>query len=299
MIYTVTLNPTIDCTMWLDNFEKGKTNRSVRECISVGGKGINVSLVLKELGFSSVATGFVAGFTGEAVVNTLEEAGVQTDFVRLPCGNTRINMQLKEKDETEINGLGPEVGDEFGHELIKKLEVLSKGDVLVLAGSLPRGLDGEFYGNILKKLQGRGVLSVVDTTGQKLVNALKYNPFLIKPNLAELEEIVGTKLGSVEEVFASAEKLREMGAKNVIVSMGGDGAVLLDSTGERHIMGTIPGKLVNSVGAGDSLVAGFIAGLLETGDYTKALHIGCCAGAATAFSEGLAKKEDIEKLLNI
>ncbi len=296
MIYTVTLNPTIDCTMWVENFEKGKTNRSVREIIAVGGKGINVSLVLKELGFSSVATGFVAGFTGKAVVKTLEENGVQTDFVPLPYGNTRINMQLKEKGETEINGMGPEVSREYQEKLASKLECLSTGDVLVLAGSLSRGMPEDFYGSILEKLQGRGILTVVDTTGRKLVNALRYNPFLIKPNLAELEEIAGRKLGSLEEIFVSAESLREKGAKNVIVSLGGEGAVLVDSNGQRHIGEKIDGKCVNSVGAGDSLVAGFIAGLLETGDYAKALKLGCCCGAATAFSEGLATKEDIFKI---
>lgn len=298
MIYTVTLNPTIDCTMWVDTLEKGKTNRSTDELISVGGKGINVSVVLNELGFPSVATGFIAGFTGDAVEKILQMKGIETDFVRLPEGSTRINVQIKEKNETEINCNGPEVGIESQHRIFEKLERLSKGDVLVLAGSRPRGVAVDFYARIIEKVQPKGVLAIVDTTGQALIEALKYKPFLIKPNLSELEEITGKKLNSIDEIFATAESLKKQGAKNVIVSMGGDGAILVDSNGKHYKAEKVEGRCVNSVGAGDSLVAGFIAGILETGDYELALKLGCSAGAATAFCEGIAEKKNILEVFN-
>ena len=299
MVYTVTLNPAIDCAMWLDGFEKGETNRCNSEFISVGGKGLNVSFVLKELGVESVATGFVAGFTGEAVESALENNGIKTDFVRLSEGNTRINVKLKEESETEINGTGPFVDEKSKQELVSKLAFLKKGDVLVLAGSLPRGISECFYGQILEKVGDRGVLTVVDTSGKALENVLEFNPFLIKPNLGELEEITGEKLGTIEEIYCAAEKLKKMGTVNVLVSMGEKGAVLVDKNGKRYYSGAAKIKCVNSVGAGDSMVAGFIAGYLQTDDFEYSLKLGNAAGAATAFSKGLAKADDIKKLFDI
>lgn len=295
MIYTLTFNPAIDYVMRIDRLEWGETNRSRSEEIYFGGKGINVSIILANLGIGTTALGFVVGFTGEALDSAVSAQGVRTDFIRLSGGNTRINVKLKSDKETEINAQGPEItGDDIA-KLYEKLEALQEGDTLVLAGSVPGTLPQNMYEEILSRLNGRGIRFVVDATGALLTNVLKYRPFLIKPNRAELEEICGRKLHTDEEIAAAAEELRARGAVNVLVSMGGDGALLVDEHGKVHRRQAIAGKVLNTVGSGDSMVAGFLAGV-EKG-YEYALSLGSAAGSATAFSPGLAAKEDIMALL--
>lgn len=297
MVYTLTLNPAVDYLMWTDNLVTGETNRSSMEYITVGGKGINVSLVLRELGVKSVATGFVGGFTGDIITSELHEKGVSADFVKLIKGFSRINVKIKGETETEINGKGPEISENDFSNIIKKLDFVAEGDILVLAGSVPPGLNEQAYENIIKAVAHRQVKVVVDTTGDFLVNTLKYRPFLVKPNIHELEDILGEKLETAEKVFEGADLLRQKGAQNVLVSMGDKGAILVDSEGKRYMEEPLHGKVINSVGAGDSMVAGFIAGYLKTGDFNKALKMGNAAGAATAFSKELATEKEIEKLL--
>ncbi len=297
MIYTVTFNPAVDYVVHTDGIELGKVNRSASEEIYFGGKGINVSLVLKQLGITSKALGFVAGFTGAAIEQSLVSAGVETDFVRLEKGCSRINVKIKSDEETELNGQGPEIPEDKLTELFQKLDRLQSGDTLVLAGSIPSSLPGDIYEKILEKLSGRGVRSVVDATGQLLMNVLKYKPFLIKPNNHELSEIFGTELTTNGEIAHCAAKLQALGAENVLVSMAGDGALLLDKNGQTHICGVCKGNVRNSVGAGDSMVAGFVAGFERSGDFGYALKLGTAAGGATAFSDGLAERETIEILL--
>ena len=296
MIYTVTFNPAIDYVVHTDAMTVGDVNRSSGEEIYFGGKGINVSMVLKELDVPSRALGFLAGFTGTAIEQVLQADGIDTDFVHLDAGFTRINVKIKAGTETELNGRGPEIPAEKLEELFQKLDALQDGDTLILAGSIPSTLPSDSYEQILKRLSGRNIRFVVDATRDLLKNVLKYKPFLIKPNHLELGEMFGTQLGTTDEIIAHAEKLQQMGARNVLVSMAGDGAILLDETGGTHICGVCRGEVKNSVGAGDSMVAGFVAGC-ETGDYAHALRLGTAAGGATAFSKGLAKRPLIDSLL--
>ncbi len=297
MIYTVTFNPAVDYVVHLEEFEPGTTNRSVSEEVYWGGKGINVSVVLKNLGFESIPLGFIAGFTGSAIEEGLQKQGIRTDFIRLESGITRINLKIKTVRETEINAQGPDISKQAANALYEKLGALQTGDTLVLAGSIPSSLPSDMYENILKRLSGKGIRFLVDATGDLLVNVLKYHPFLIKPNRRELEDICGRPLPTADEVAAAARELQAQGAVNVLVSLGKDGALLLNEHGEVLTAEALGGKPVNTVGAGDSMVAGFLAGYLERGDYEYALRLGSAAGGATACSKGLASREDILRLL--
>lgn len=297
MIYTVTFNPAIDYTVKLAALNPGQINRNQREEYLFGGKGINVSGVLKTLGVESVALGFVAGFTGEGLEKGLQKQGIATRFVHVKQGMTRINVKIKAEEETEINGIGPEITDEDLRELYDFLKQLRPEDTLVLSGSIPGCLPSDTYEQIMALLQDKDIPIVVDATKELLVNVLKYRPFLIKPNNHELGEIFGTVLQTDEQIVACAGKLQQMGARNVLVSMAGDGALLLDEHGTVHRIGCPKGTVVNSVGAGDSMVAGFLAGFLQTGDYGYALKLGTAAGSATAFSIGLGEKELIDVLM--
>ncbi len=296
MVYTVTFNPAIDYVVHTDELVVGMTNRSKSEEMYVGGKGINVSMVLAELGIRSKALGFVAGFTGRAIEDGAKEKGVETDFVHLESGCSRINVKIKSGEETELNGQGPKIPDKAIEKLLGKLDKLEDGDVLVLAGSIPGTLPSDIYEKILARLSERKIKTVVDATKDLLLNVLKYKPFLIKPNNHELGEMFGVKLNTEDEIISYAKKLREMGAVNVLVSMAGDGAILVDEDGKVHKCGVCKGTVKNSVGAGDSMVAGFIAGSTK-GDYGYALKLGTATGGATAFSDELAKKEEIYELL--
>ncbi len=296
MVYTVTFNPAIDYVVHTDELVVGMTNRSKSEEMYVGGKGINVSMVLAELGIRSKALGFVAGFTGRAIEDGAKEKGVETDFVHLESGCSRINVKIKSGEETELNGQGPKIPDKAIEKLLGKLDKLEDGDVLVLAGSIPGTLPSDIYEKILARLSERKIKTVVDATKDLLLNVLKYKPFLIKPNNHELGEMFGVKLKAEDEIISYAKKLREMGAVNVLVSMAGDGAILVDEDGKVHKCGVCKGTVKNSVGAGDSMVAGFIAGSTK-GDYGYALKLGTATGGATAFSDELAKKEEIYELL--
>ena len=297
MIYTVTFNPAIDYVVHTDDMQVGAVNRSRQEEVYFGGKGINVSVVLHELGLASKALGFVAGFTGEAIEQGLRADGIETDFIHLEKGFSRINVKIKSGEETELNGQGPEIPEDKLRQLFDQLEQVQDGDTIILAGSIPASMPADVYEQILRHLSGKQVRAVVDATRDLLVNVLIYKPFLIKPNNFELGEIFGVPLkDDVDEIVRYAGKLQEMGARNVLVSMAGDGAVLLDENGGVHACGVCKGTVKNSVGAGDSMVAGFVAGC-ETGDYDYALKLGTATGGATAFSEGLAKKELIDELL--
>ncbi len=297
MIYTITFNPAWDYVVHVKNMKLGVTNRADSESIMFGGKGINVSAVLKELGHKSVVLGFTAGFTGAALEDELKEKGFVTDFIRLSNGMTRINVKLKSENETEINGQGPDIDEESLMKLFGKLDRLSKGDTLVLAGSVPQTLPEDIYERILQKLSGRGIRTVVDASNELLVNVLKYKPFLVKPNNHELGEIFGVTLNDKKDIEFYARKLLDMGAQNVLVSVGKDGSLLIDSKRECITMPAAKGEKVNSVGAGDSMVAGFIAGYEKTGSYIEALKLGTAAGSATACSLGLASRIEIEEAL--
>ncbi len=297
MIYTVTFNPAIDYVIHTDAIKNGAVNRTLSEQFFFGGKGINVSFVLSELGVKSIALGFVAGFTGLAIENGMSEKGIETDFVHIQDGFSRINIKIKSDEETEINGQGPNITENALNELYEKLDNLQDGDTLVLAGSVPSSLPADIYEKILCRIAEKDIRTVVDASGKLLLNVLKYKPFLIKPNNFELGEMFGTEVKTEEQIKYYAEKLREQGARNVLVSMAGDGAVLLDENGGYHRCGVCKGTVRNSVGAGDSMVAGFIAGI-EKADYEYALKLGTACGGATAFSDGLAVKEDIARLLN-
>lgn len=273
MVYTVTFNPAIDYVVHTDEMAVGTINRAKDESIFFGGKGINVSIVLNELGIKSKALGFVAGFTGEAIEGGVAKKGIETDFVHLENGFSRINVKIKSNGETELNGQGPTIDDKSLDELMCKLDKLSAGDTIVLAGSIPSSMPSDIYEKILERLADKKVKAVVDATKDLLMNVLKYKPFLIKPNNHELGEMFGVTLKTNEEIAEYAGKLKDMGAQNVLVSMAGDGALLLDENGKTHLCGVCKGTVKNSVGAGDSMVAGFIAGS-EQGDYEYALKLG-------------------------
>ena len=281
MIYTVTLNPAIDYVIKVDNFETGIVNRTKQENMFFGGKGINVSNVLKTLGEKSTALGFIAGFT---------------DFVEV-AGLSRINVKMKSDNETEINGMGPQIKDAQVQALLGKLDNLKDGDILVLSGSIPGSMPDDIYEKIMEYVKSKNVLIVVDATNNLLMNCLKHHPFLIKPNNHELAEIFNVEIKNKEDVVVYAKKLQTMGAKNVLVSMAGDGAVLVDQNNDVHITSAPKGEVKNSVGAGDSMVAGFIYGYIKTNDFKTALKQATATGSATAFSEDLASKEKIDELL--
>lgn len=298
MIYTVTFNPSLDYIVSVENFRLGLTNRTDSELLLPGGKGLNVSTILMNLGIESTALGFVAGFTGDEIIREVEELGIRSDFIPIENGISRINVKLKNIDGTEINGIGPEISPEKVNELLKKLDLLAKGDVLILAGSIPASMPDDIYAEIMDRLQERDILFIVDATRDLLMNVLKYHPFMIKPNNHELGEIFGVELTKREEVVPYGRKLQEMGARNVLVSMAGEGAVLIAEDGNIYEAPAPKGTLVNAVGSGDSMVAGFTAGWIEKQDYGHAFRMGVASGSASAFSERLATKEQIMELYN-
>lgn len=295
MIYTVTFNPSLDYIVEVNDFELGKTNRTKSEQILPGGKGINVSIVLKNLGIDSVALGFKAGFVGDEIEKRTKVLGVRTDFIDI-AGVSRINLKLKSIDGTEINGQGPKIDNESKELLLNKLGGLQSGDTLILAGSIPSTMPSTIYMDIMKGLQDKGVTYVVDATSNLLMNVLPYKPFLIKPNHHELGEIFNVDVQTQDEAIPYAKQLKEKGARNVLVSMGGKGAVLVAEDGVVYKAQTPKGELVNSVGAGDSMVAGFVAGYINTKDYEEAFKMGIASGSASAFSSDLATKSEIENL---
>ncbi len=297
MIYTISFNPAWDYVLRVDELKMGMTNRTSEESVTFGGKGINVSAVLNELGVESVALGFTAGFLGEALKKEIESKGIKCDFVHLEKGMTRINIKLKSEDETEINASGPEIDDDALNRLLSKLDRLVSGDILVLAGSVPFGVSVDIYEKILEGLKYKEVLIVVDASDELLLSSLKYRPFLIKPNIYELRDIFKHKIETDLEITEAAKSLKELGAKNVLVSMAEDGALLIDEHGKLHRINAAKGEVVNSVGAGDSMVAGFLAGYLKTKDYDCALKLATAAGGATAFSKTLADRKLIDDVL--
>ena len=296
MICTVTFNPSLDYIVSVEDFKLGLTNRTSSELMLPGGKGINVSTVLMNLGIENTALGFMAGFVGDEIVRKLEEMGVRSDFIRIPEGVSRINLKLKSIDGTEINGMGPEISAEKVQELMKKLDTLKEGDVLFLAGSIPSSMPDDMYEKIMARLDGKGVMIVVDATRDLLVNVLKYHPFLVKPNNHELGEIFGVELKNRQDVIPYGKKLQEKGARNVLISMAGEGAVLVAEDGQVFDKPAPKGHLVNAVGAGDSMVAGFMAGWMDKQDYEHAFCMGIASGSASAFSEYLATKSEIEAI---
>lgn len=297
MIYTVTFNPSLDYIIKVDNLKLGEVNRTTREDIYAGGKGINVSIVLKNLGFESRALGFIAGFTGEEIKTRVNELGVKADFINLKEGLSRINVKVKSNEESEINGNGPTIHKEELEMLFDKLRELKDGDILVLAGSIPSSLPSDIYEKIMEMLQGKDIKIIVDATKDLLLNVLKYKPFLIKPNNHELGEMFNVQLKNDEEIITYGKKLQEMGARNVLISMAGNGAIFLSENKETFKSGVPKGIVKNSVGAGDSMVAGFTAGYLKSQDFNEAFKMGVATGSASAFSEELATKEYVEELL--
>lgn len=297
MIYTVTFNPCLDYIVSVDNFTLGRVNRTTKELVYPGGKGINVSLVLQNLGMESTALGFTAGFTGTEIERALQEWGCYTDFIRISEGMSRINLKLRSNEESEINGQGPKISKEALEALYGKLDAMNSEDVLVLAGSIPNSMPDSSYELIMERVEKKHMKVVVDATGDLLVNVLKYHPFLIKPNNHELEEIFRVPMDSNETIITYAKKLQEMGARNVLISMAGDGAILVSEDGMVRQSLAPKGKVVNSVGAGDSMVAGFLTGFLTTGKYEEAFYMGIATGSASAFSERLATRPEVEEIL--
>lgn len=297
MIYTITWNPSIDYIVSVKEFRVGEVNRAVSESMFPGGKGLNVSMVLKNMGVDNTALGFIAGFTGKEIERQVKQAGVRSEFIHVSCGCSRINLKLKSNQETEINGCGPEIKEKEIKELYQKLGQLKEGDILVLAGNIPNSMPMDSYKKIIKPLAGKGILFVIDAEKELLSQTLEFQPFLVKPNQYELGGLFHVECKTKQEVTAYAQKVREMGARNVLVSMAGEGAILLTEEGNIYYMPAPKGEVKNSVGAGDSMVAGFLAGWVEKKDYFYALKKAVSAGSATAFSEWLATKEEIEKIL--
>lgn len=297
MIYTVTLNPSLDVFCSVRDFQTGKTNRTDAEYILAGGKGINVSKVLKNLGMESVALGFLAGFTGEEIERQLEEDGLTADFVKVKEGISRINWKLTSIEGTEINGQGPSISPEEAEVFLQKLGCLQKGDILFLSGSIPASLQGDFYETIMERVKVIGVSVILDTVGENLLKGLSYHPFLIKPNHHELGEMFHVEIKKREDAIVYGRKLQEAGAENVLVSLGGNGAVLLTLEGQMFTAEAPKGEVCNTVGAGDAMLAGFMCGWLKTGDYEQAFRLAVATGSASAFSRGFATKEEIDSLL--
>ncbi len=297
MIYTVTLNPSIDYIVRLDKLTSGITNRTTSEEYYYGGKGINVSMVLAELELDSTAYGFVAGFTGKAIENGIRNDHIITDFIKLKNGISRINIKIKAGEETEINCQGPHIDETELERLLQKIDRISAGDTLILAGSIPNTMPDDVYERMMERLKFKDVRIVVDATKKLLVNSLKYRPFLIKPNRQELSEIFDVEVKTEDDIVHYAKELQKMGARNVLISLGGDGAMLIDENGNKHKAGVLKEKVINTVGSGDSMVAGFVAGYIKTQDYAYALKLGSVCGNATAFLAGLATKEKINELL--
>lgn len=297
MIYTVTLNPSIDYIVRLDSLKTGITNRTTSEEYYFGGKGINVSCVLAELGLESTAFGFVAGFTGEAIEKGIRNDKIITDFIKLKSGISRINIKIKADEETEINCQGPDIEESELERMLSKVDRISEGDTLVIAGNVPNTMPDDVYERILKRIEGKNIRIAVDATKKLLLNSLKYKPFLIKPNRQELSEIFGTEVKDSASVEKYAKELQKEGAQNVLVSLGQDGAMLIDEYGNKHTAGVLKEKVINTVGSGDSMVAGFIAGYEKEHSYPYALKLGSVCGNATAFLSGLATKEKINELL--
>ena len=296
MIYTVTFNPSLDYIVSVPGFELGKTNRTESEQLLPGGKGINVSILLNHIGIESTALGFCAGFTGEEIKRQLQVQGIHTDFIQMENGCARINLKLQNVEGTEINGMGPAISEEKTKELLERLDVLKEGDVLVLAGSIPASMPDDMYRNIAARMEGKKILLAVDATKDLLVNVLEYHPFVIKPNNHELGEIFEVTLKTREDVIPYGRKLQEKGARNVLISMAGEGAVLIAENGEVYSSPAPKGTLVNGVGAGDSMVAGFMTGWMEKQDYEHAFHMGVATGSASAFSEYLATRPEVEEV---
>jgi len=297
VIYTVTLNPSIDYIVRLDKLTSGITNRTTSEEYYYGGKGINVSLVLAELDLDSTAYGFVAGFTGKAIENGIRNDHIITDFIKLKEGISRINIKIKAGEETEINCQGPHIDEQELERLLQKIDRIQPGDTLILAGSIPNTMPDDTYEIMMQRIGDKDVRIVVDATKQLLVNSLKYHPFLIKPNRQELSEIFNVEVKTEEDIEHYAKELQKLGARNVLISLGGEGAMLIDENGGKHKAGVLKEKVINTVGSGDSMVAGFVAGYVKTGDYGYALKLGSVCGNATAFLSGLATKEKINELL--
>lgn len=298
MIYTVTFNPSLDYIVNVSDFTLGKVNRTEKEVMFPGGKGINVSIVLKNLGMESTILGFTAGFVGAEIQRRVKEMGCVEKLIPISNGYSRINLKLRSNEESEINGMGPTIGKEDIDKLYQMLDTLKAGDVLVLAGSIPASMPSTMYRDIMEYLQNKDVMIVVDATKDLLVNVLPFHPFVIKPNNHELGEIFGVTLTEKKDVITYAKKLQEQGARNVLVSMAGDGAVLVAEDGSVYESKAPKGNVVNSVGAGDSMVAGFLYGYLTTGSYERAFKTGVATGSASAFSENLATKEEVEAILN-
>lgn len=299
MIYTVTFNPSIDCFYRLPDFRTGNVNRAEEEYYYPGGKGLNVSMMLHECNISTTALGFLAGSTGHAIQKMLDETGCPTDFIFIKNGFSRINTKLHTGQETEINGIGPLPSSEDLNRLKEKLQQLKKGDTLVLSGSIPHKLSDDTYFTIMQALAPKEINTVVDTTGELLLHSLQARPFLIKPNLQELADLFHTSLHTREEIIKTAEKLQQMGARNVLVSMAGDGAILLTDDKKIYKQNVPKGTVVNSVGAGDAMIAGFLAGFLQSNDYIHGLRLAAATGSATAFSHHLANYHAVEKMLEL
>ena len=298
MIYTLTFNPSLDYIMSVNDFTIGKTNRAHNELIFPGGKGINVSIVLKNLDVENTVLGFIAGFIGEEIRKGVLKKGCHEKLIMLNDGCSRINVKLRSNEESEINGQGPLVPAEAINQLYAQLDILEKGDILVLAGSIPNTMPDNIYSNIMKQMQGKNIKIVVDATKDLLLNTLQYKPFLIKPNINELGEFFDISLKTHDEAIIYAKKLQDMGAQNVLVSMAGDGAVFVGANGQSFKSPSPKGTLVNSVGAGDSMVAGFLAGYLKKRDYQYAFYLGLSAGSASAFSESLATMTEVDAIFN-
>lgn len=296
MIYTVTFNPSLDYIVSVDDFRLGMTNRASSQMLLPGGKGINVSTVLRSLGLDSTALGFTAGFTGKEIEKRLDELGVKTDFIHLNGGNSRINVKLRNIEGTEINAQGPEIDDESLAQLMKRLYELKNGDMLVLAGSIPPSVPQDCYRKILQQLHEKEIYTVADTSGELLCGIAECRPFLIKPNNHELGELFQVTLRKRDEVIPYGKRLQRMGAQNVLISLAGEGAVLIAADGNIYSTPAPEGTLVNGVGAGDSMVAGFIAGFLKNRSYEQAFYMGVAAGSASAFSERLAGGDEIMHL---
>ena len=297
MIYTITFNPALDYISQVENFQKGKINRTTNEKILPGGKGLNVSIVLKNLGIDNTALGFIAGFTGDELKRRIEQYNVKTNFIKVENGITRINVKISSNEETALNGCGPQITEDDLEKILKQIDEIQKEDIVILAGNIPKNINKNIYEKICLKLKEKETTFIVDATRELLIGILKYNPFFIKPNKEELEETFGVKIQGEQEIIQYAKKLQEMGARNVLISLGGEGAILITEENKIYKANAPKGEVISTVGSGDSMVAGFIAGYIKDKDYKEALKLGIAAGSASAFSTELATKERVEKLL--